>query len=173
MIVSIYQKVVIVSELQEIKRLKQSPHSYKFSHSWLYRHNMQEMRSVQGFLLAPSATPEFHTLYPPQTQDLLCSPLKQVSSPDSLLASSFPPGVISSNKQILAYRLLEAHPTKPFVLLVFSHLSFDKFILSELAMTWKSAQSSVNKRHWHAGLDSPYTAVTGSHTLLGTLQTSP
>lgn len=55
MVLSMYQKAVLVSELQEMKRLKQSPHNYKFSHNWVYKHKMQRMWSMQGFLLAPQS----------------------------------------------------------------------------------------------------------------------
>lgn len=70
MILSMYQKAVLVSELQEMKRLKQSPHNYKFSHNWVYKHKMQRMWSMQGFLLAP----QFHTLILPRQS---CSAVPQ------------------------------------------------------------------------------------------------
>lgn len=166
MIMSTYQKAVLVSELQEMKRLKQSPHNYKFSHSWVYRHKMQRMWSMQGFLLGPSATAVSHTVSSPARAAL--------QSPKAGLKSWLPACLSLSNCTHLSQQTNLSWPSagsphKTFCHLGFSHLSFDKFTLSKSAVTWKPAQSTVNKSYGHVGLDWPHRAVAGSHTsLLGT-----
>lgn len=155
MILSMYQKAVLVSELQEMKRLKQSPHNYKFSHNWVYKHKMQRMWSMQGFLLAPQSFTHWSS---PATAALQ-SP-KAGINPDSLPASPFPPALTSPNKHIPADHQLD-HPTKPSVFGFFP-LSFDKFTLSKSALPAKPAQCTVNRSCGHVGLDWPHTPLLGT-----------
>lgn len=168
MIMSTYQKAVLVSELQEMKRLKQSPHNYKFSHRWVYR--PKDVINA-GFSSCPLSYSVSHTVSSPARAAL--------QSPKAGLKSWLPACLSLSTCTHLSQQTNLSWPSagsphKTFCNLGFSHLSFDKFNLSKSAVTWKPARSTVNKSYGHVGLDWPHRAVAGSHTsLLGNTSAGP